>query len=274
MVYIKCDENTPVKHNVIRRIQAERAINIRGLRVKVLFDRKGRRYLVSGVDDFHTNYGMITSQALMSAKAGDLVVSNKGEKFTVTEPSILDQIAKAKRGPQAMTLKDMGLAIAYSGIRSGSRVLEAGTGSGLFTMYLAHIVHPETVTTYEVREDHAAIAEKNLRKYGIQNVMLKIKDIYGGVEGQGFDAVFLDLAEPWMALEHAGGALRNGGTLVSYSPSINQSRQLAEKLGDMWLHETFECILRHWKPLKMSPDTRMIGHTGFLTIARKLIGGN
>ena len=63
--------------------------------------------------------------------------------------------------------------------------------------------------------------------------------------------------------------LKIGGVLVSYSPSINQSRQIAEVFGD-YQHETFETILRHWKPVKMSPDTRMLGHTGFLTVARKL----
>jgi tRNA (adenine57-N1/adenine58-N1)-methyltransferase catalytic subunit len=237
--------------------------------MRLLIDPKGNRYLVSGESDFHTKYGAVKAGAIVSAAAGEVIESNTGVKFTVLDPNILDYIAKARRGPQAMTLKDMGLAVAYSGIRSGSRVLESGTGSGLFTLYLTHIVYPETVVTYELREDFADIARKNFERFGVKNVRLELRDTYLGIDEKGLDAVFLDLAEPWRVVPNLGGALKVGGILVSYSPSINQSRQLAEVL-DGYMHETFETLLRDWKADKMSPDTRMLGHTGFLTVARKL----
>ena len=144
-------------------------------------------------EDLHCSYGMVRWADIEAAGIGGVVKSNKGVGFNVLEPSILDFIAKAKRGPQAMTLKDMGLAVAYSGIHSGSRVLEAGTGSGLFTMYLAHIVYPEDVVTYEVREDFRNIAKKNFERFDIKNVKSELRDIYEGVDELGLDAVFLDL---------------------------------------------------------------------------------
>lgn len=221
-------------------------------------------------EDLHTNYGMVSGADIAAAEPGAEVESNRGVKFAVLEPNIIDYIDKAKRGPQAMTLKDMGVEVAYAGVHSESRVLEAGTGSGLFTMYLAHVVAPETVVTYEVRDDFAAIARKNFERFGIQNVRLEVRDIYEGVGENGLDAVFLDLTEPWRVVPHLLEALKTGGMLVSYSPSINQSRQLFDVLEGGYMHETFECILRNWKPDKMSPDTRMIGHTGFITAARKV----
>jgi tRNA (adenine57-N1/adenine58-N1)-methyltransferase catalytic subunit len=238
--------------------------------MRLLIDHKGNRYLVNGGSDFHTKYGAVRADALSSAAPGGVVESNTGIKFRVLEPTILDYIDKARRGPQAMTLKDMSLAAGYSGIRSGSRVFESGTGSGLFTMYLAHVVAPETVVTYELRDDFAQIARKNFERFGIGNVRLELRDTYEGIDERGLDAAFLDLAEPWRAVPHLKEALKVGGTLVSYSPSINQSRQIADALEGGYLHGTFECILRDWKPDTMRPDTRMLGHTGFLTVARKL----
>jgi len=79
----------------------------------------------------------------------------------------------------------------------------------------------------------------------------------------------LSLGQAALRVGDEGDALKVGGIMVSYSPSINQSRQLAEVLDD-YMHQTFEAILRNWKAPKMSPDTRMLGHTGFLTVARRL----
>jgi tRNA (adenine57-N1/adenine58-N1)-methyltransferase catalytic subunit len=238
--------------------------------MRLLIDHKGNTYLVGGDSDFHTKYGALKAAAIKEAKPGDLIESNTGVKFRVLEPNIIDYISKARRGPQAMTLKDMSLAAGYAGIRSGSRVFESGTGSGLFTMYLAYTVYPETVVTYELREDFAEIAKKNFDRFAVKNVRLELRDTYAGIGETELDAAFLDLTEPWLVVPHLKDALKIGGILVSYSPSINQSRQLAEVLQESYMQETFETILRDWKPDTMRPDTRMLGHTGFLTVARRL----
>ena len=237
--------------------------------MRLLIDHKGVKYLVNDGEDLHTKYGVVKSVDIQKAKPGTVLKSNTGIKFTVIDPDILDYISKAKRGPQAMTLKDMSLIAGYAGLQSGMKVVESGTGSGVFTMYLAHILHPGRVTTYEIREDHADIAKKNFERFDIKNIDLKLQDIYEGIGESGLDAILLDLTEPWLVVDHAREALKIGGRLISYSPSINQTNQLADRL-DGFLYESFECILRHWKEDSMRPNTRMLGHTGFLTVARLL----
>ena len=85
--------------------------------------------------------------------------------------------------------------------------------------------------------------------------------------------IFFDLPEPWEASEHAAKALKFGGYLVSYSPSIEQVKRFVTHLPREFEEpNTFELILREWEvsPQRIRPKTRMIGHTAFLTIARKL----
>lgn len=236
----------------------------------LLVDDRGNTYLVKGDSDFHTKYGYLLAGQLKKAKPGSVLESNTGRRFRVLNPDVTDYVAKAKRGPQAMTLKDCALIAGYTGLHSGSRVVEAGVGSGVHSIFLANIIAPSTLTSYEIREDFAEIARSNFKKFGIENIEVKIRDIYGGIEERDLDLVSLDLAEPWRAVEPAKKALKVGGYIASYSPSINQSRQFVEALGGGFAYETFEAILRNWKEDTMRPDTQMLGHTGFITIARWL----
>jgi tRNA (adenine57-N1/adenine58-N1)-methyltransferase len=218
----------------------------------------------------HTSYGVIKKEVLSQCKPGEVVESNIGKKFRVIEPAIIDFIHKAKRGPQAVTLKDCGIIVAKTGIKSKSKVVEAGAGSGLLSMFLANAVKPGKLVSYEVREDFAEIARKNFERFGIKNVELKVKDIYAGIDEKDLDAVILDLPEPWLVVEHAKVSLKTGGYFVSYSPSITQSKRFYDTLGEDFLSETLETLERSWNMKTVRPDTRMLGHTGFITIARKL----
>ncbi|MBM3309624.1 MAG: methyltransferase domain-containing protein, partial [Candidatus Altiarchaeales archaeon] len=220
--------------------------------------------------DFHTKYGFLTEAQLKKAKPGDVLESNTGRKFFVSTPNVTDFVQKAKRGPQAMTLKDLSLIAGFTGLHSGSKVVEAGTGSGVLSIFIANIIAPAKLVSYEIREDFAEIAKKNFEKFGIKNIEVRMKDIYQGIDEKNLDLVSLDLAEPWLAVPHATKALKVGGYLSSYSPSISQSKKLVDALGENFQQETFETLKREWKMDAVRPHTQMLGHTGFLTIARLL----
>ncbi|NCN65494.1 MAG: tRNA (adenine-N1)-methyltransferase [Candidatus Altarchaeum sp. CG03_land_8_20_14_0_80_32_618] len=234
---------------------------------KILIDQKGRKYIFKN-DDLHTKDGMIKADEINKCEVGETVKTHIGTEYTVIYPNITDMLQKAKRGPQAITLKDAALIAGYANLHSGSRVVNSGTGSGILDIFLAGIVYPEKVLSYEIRDDFAKIAGKNFERFGIGNVEIKIKNIYEGIDEENLDAVILDLPEPWLVINFAAEKLKIGGILISFSPSIEQSKKFHGALNMNFLQETFECVLRNWDMKVVRPCSRMIAHTGFITVAR------
>jgi tRNA (adenine57-N1/adenine58-N1)-methyltransferase len=76
-----------------------------------------------------------------------------------------------------------------------------------------------------------------------------------------------------MIVPHAQIALKACGTIVSFSPTIEQVVKTAEALKENGFVsiETIECLLRGMQVErgKTRPHTLMTGHTGYITFARK-----
>jgi len=226
---------------------------------------------------FHTHKGFLKLDDLIGKMFGDTVRTSLGVDFTVLEPSLTDYIMKSSRKTQITYPKDAALIVMFSGIGSGSRVIESGTGTGALTTALAHYVKPEgRVYSYEVREEFQKGAEKNLKRAGLLKfVDLKSGDATLGFEERDVDAVILDLAVPWLVVPHAYEALKPSGTIVSFSPTIDQVVKATEALKEQNFVriETVECLMRGMQVErgKTRPQTLMTGHTGYITYARKAL---
>ncbi|MGH8995677.1 MAG: tRNA (adenine-N1)-methyltransferase, partial [Acidimicrobiales bacterium] len=156
--------------------------------------------------------------------------------------------------------------------------LEAGVGSGALSMTLLRA--GASVIGYEIREDFAAHAKINVVAQLGEAVdyRVEVRDVAEGIAETDLDRVILDLPEPWAVVPHAAVALRPGGILLSYLPTINQTTQLRDALArsGFGLAETVEILRRTWhvEPRSVRPDHRMVAHTGFLTTARVLARRN
>jgi len=244
--------------------------------VLLYLDRR-RTYLVKVEKEknFHTHKGFVKLDNLIGKGYGTKIKSNLNVEFVALKPVLRDYIMKSFRKTQIMYPKDIALTIMFSGIGPGSKVVDAGTGSGALTTALAHFVKPEGhVYSYEVREEFGEIAKKNLTRSGlIDFVELKNKDVIGGIDESDVDAVILDLATPWLVIPNVYAALKPSGTVVSFSPTIDQVVKTVEALKENSFVdiETVECLMRGMQTErgKTRPHTLMTGHTGYITSARK-----
>jgi len=242
-----------------------------------LTQRKTYLIKVEAGKSFHTHKGFIKFDELIGKDYGYGIQSSLGVKFVVLKPLLRDYIMKSVRKTQITYPKDIALIVMFSGIGPGSHVVEAGTGTGALTTALAHCVKPDgRVYSYEIREEFIKAAEKNLKRADLMDfVELRNKDITQGIHESDVDSVILDLAVPWLVVSHAYDALKPCGTIVSFSPTIDQVVKTVEALNENGFVdiESIECLMRSWQVErgKTRPQTLMTGHTGYITFARRLI---
>ncbi|MGI9210252.1 MAG: tRNA (adenine-N1)-methyltransferase [Rhodococcus sp. (in: high G+C Gram-positive bacteria)] len=251
-----------------------------------LTDAKGRKYTVvlEAGKEFHTHRGGIVHDALIGADEGSVVTSTNGTPYLALRPLLVDYVLSMPRGAQVIYPKDAAQIVHEGDVFPGARVLEAGAGSGALTCSLLRAVGPEgTVISYEVREDHAVHAVRNVETFFGErpaNWNLTLGDVADyDLEAHGHvDRAVLDMLAPWDALPAVADALVPGGVLIVYVATVTQLSKVVEAMREQacWTEpRSWESIVRGWHVvgLAVRPEHRMQGHTAFLVSARKLAEG-
>ncbi len=223
----------------------------------------------------HTHLGFMTHDSLTGLVYGSLVKTQLGHPYVLLKPSTFDLVMHVKRTSQIVYPKEIGYLLLKMNIIPGTRVVEAGTGSGALTLALARAVQPTgKVYSYEEREGMQANARYNLERAGASAyVEFKVRDIRAGFDEHEADALFLDLREPWLFLSQAHAALIGGGFFGALVPTMNQVSEVLtemERLGGWIEIEVSEILHRFYKTNaeRLRPADRMVAHTGYLLFAR------
>lgn len=244
----------------------------------LLLDPRGRRYLIEirPGQTFQYHGGWLRHEALVGVAPGTVVRSSGGGRIAALRPRLADYILKMKRGAQVVYPKDIGPIIHWADIRPGDLVVEAGSGSGALTLALLRAVGDQgRVVSVEVRPDHLAHARTTVARF-LGEIPNNLTFVEGRVEDVlpewAPDRVILDLPEPWEVAAPAAAAFAAGGVLCAYLPTVPQVQRLHEALRHTRRFiavETFEMMIRNWKVegRVVRPESLMVGHTGFLTIA-------
>ena len=240
-------------------------------------DRKEFVIRLQAGQELQTHRGCIAHDELLGQPVGRQIRTHLGYPFVVLEPSTFDLIQKLKRVTQIMYPKDIGYILIKLNVMPGSRVIEAGTGSGGLSLALARALGTEgRLYSYEARADILRLARKNLEDLGLAgSVEFKLRDIAEGFDEQDVDALFLDLRHPTSYLPQVVAALKDGGFFGAILPTTNQVAELiyalegAKTFGHI---EIEEILVRPYKavPGRLRPVDRMVAHTGYLVFARKV----
>lgn len=246
----------------------------------LLIDQRDRTYLltlqVGGT--YHTHSGTLAHDELIGADEGTRLETSRGMVLVAFRPRFADFVLKMPRGAQVVYPKDIGPILMYADIFPGALVLEAGTGSGALTIALCRAVGGAgRVVSYELRDEHRDKAAANIEAFFgsmPDSVDLRRGDVVEvPITGERYDRVVLDMPEPWAPLGVLAEVVAPGGVVCAYLPTVMQVQQLVLALpANGFQHvETFETLRRGWHVTERSvrPDHRMVGHTGFITIARR-----
>jgi tRNA (adenine57-N1/adenine58-N1)-methyltransferase len=246
----------------------------------VLFiDRKGRRYLkVLRRGKKLEIRGDLAPESLYGLEEGSHVKFSTGERYLVLRPTYADLIPHLPRAAQVIYPKDTGPLLVWGDVYPGATVIEGGVGAGALTIALLRAVGPTgRLISYELREDFAAAARRNVGTFfgEAPNWTIKLRDLYEGFDETGVDRLFIDLPEPGRALDVVARALRPGGVFVGYVPTVLQLKDTVETLQrrpDFAEIESFETLMRNWhvKGMSVRPVHRMIAHSAFIIVARRL----
>ena len=252
-----------------------------------LTDSKGRHYTIvlEPGKEYHTHRGALAHDDLIGKPEGSLITSAANTSYLAMRPLLPDYVLSMPRGAQVIYPKDAAQIVMWGDIFPGARVLEAGAGSGALTCSLLRAVGDQgRVISYEVRQDHADHAIRNVEQFFGKvpdNWSLTVANLAehpSAADGGEVDRAILDMLSPWEVLPTVAASLIPGGVLVVYVATTTQLSRITEALREQqcWTEpESFETLMRPWHvvDLAVRPEHRMIGHTAFLLTARRLADG-
>jgi tRNA (adenine57-N1/adenine58-N1)-methyltransferase len=238
------------------------------------------RFLLKSGGTFQFSGEKLAHDLVIGQEDGLEVTLSRGTRLFALRPTLSQYTLKMTRGAQILYPKDLALILMWADIYPGAKVLEAGVGSGALTIPLLRAVSDSgQVISYEIREDFADRANKNIKEYvsptEYHRLLIRQHDIYDGILDDELDRVVLDLPEPYRVVPHAANKLRSGGIFLAFVPTVPQIERVVEALRSesrFELIETFETLLRPWniEGRSVRPHLRMVAHSGFIIVARKV----
>jgi len=238
--------------------------------VSLLLVHEDREYLLAPGETLETDLGVL--EVPEDVEPGEVIETHLGTTFTARRLRGPDLFHHLERTGAPMMPRDIGLVIGHTGIGSGDRVLDAGTGTGVLAASLGRA--GATVRTYEQDPEFADTARENMRLAGVgDTVEVRTGDVTEELdELSGFDVLTLDTEDAPDVVAHTPNLLVRGGFVAVYSPFVEATRETVERAREVGLEEirTLETIQREmdFDDRGSRPSTAGVGHTGYLTFAR------
>ncbi|KAG2201264.1 hypothetical protein INT47_006767 [Mucor saturninus] len=205
--------------------------------------------------------GAIAHDSIIGKQPRSIIrTGNDSVGYMVHFPTLEEFVVNVPRACTPIYPKDASTIVQMLDLEPGHRVLEAGTGNGSLTLYMARAVAGGgdcvgKIDTYDIRESHSNTARKHVERYSRGKYSPVVSFHLGAVadtlpqqeEGKGqYDAMVLDMPEPCDQIPRLLPYLRNDRFLVCYLPNMTQVLALAELIIDLPLVME-DCIEAEWK---------------------------
>lgn len=243
----------------------------------LLLDDKNKKFIVwpsRGTQEI-AGLGVVDTDKLFG-RTNSSKINIACKEYLLLETSLLDILNCIKRGPQWIMPKDSGQIVIECGIGPGNKVLEVGAGNAALTIVLAYFVGSEgKVVSYECNPKFAHLAMQNIEFAGMSGIVeLREEDAVKCKDLAAYDAVVMDVPQPWDLLEMSTKALKTSGYLCAYVPTMNQAENIVKKMRDAGYSET-KVIENLQRELVVGehgtrPSFEMLGHTGYICLGRKI----
>ncbi|KAI8350621.1 S-adenosyl-L-methionine-dependent methyltransferase [Choanephora cucurbitarum] len=249
--------------------------------------------------------GKITHADIIGKKPRSVInTQDDSYKYMVHFPTLEEYVTHVPRACTPIYPKDAATIVQLLDLEPGHRVLEAGTGNGSLTLYMARAIFDGTdgtsqLDTFDIREAHSNTAKKHIERYARGKYSRMVQCHIGAVADQlpmltepneQYDAIALDMPEPNDQIPRLLPYLKNDRFIVCYLPNMTQVLSLAEQIIDLPLVME-ACIEAEWKEWEVrathirsrlvdgdgKPDAWVCrpknfdvkGHTAFLVKLRK-----
>jgi tRNA (adenine57-N1/adenine58-N1)-methyltransferase len=240
--------------------------------VSYLLVREDREYLVEPGERLESDLGIL--EVPDDVAHGDELETHIGERFVVRKPRGPDLFEHLERTGAPMMPRDIGLVVGHTGVAAGDRVLDAGTGTGILAAYLGRL--GVEVVSYEQDPEFADVARENMATAGVDCVEVRTGDLTDDLDAlSGFDGVTLDTGDAPKVVAAVPDLVVPGGFVAVYSPFVESTRACVEAAREAGLVDvdSLETIQRgmDFDDRGSRPSTRGVGHTGYLTFARRSV---
>ncbi|XP_040580597.1 tRNA (adenine(58)-N(1))-methyltransferase catalytic subunit TRMT61A [Lepeophtheirus salmonis] len=208
-----------------------------------------------------TPFGAIKVQELIGVKYGTRIIVSKSNSYVYALRPTPELWTKClPHRTQILYTMDASMIVAGLELKTGSTVIESGTGSGSLSHALARVTGSDgKLFTFDFHEERAKIAQKEFKSHGLDSVIVEHRDVCS--KGFGLDVladgVFLDLPHPWEAMPHAKKSLKPLGRICSFSPCIEQVQKAALSMKEQGFKDirTIEVLLREFQVRKIIQQT-------------------
>ena len=253
-----------------------------------LTDERGRMNTITLEEGgaFHTHKGFLNHDVIIGQPDGSVVTNTAGHQYQALRPLLSDFVLSMPRGAAVVYPKDAGQIVTMADIFPGARVVEAGVGSGALSISLLRAVGDAGyLHSFERRQEFAEIARGNVETiFGGPHPAWHVSlgdfqdEVVRAEEPGSVDRVVLDMLAPWECLDAVATVLTPGGVWINYVATATQLSRTAEAIradGRFTEPDAWESMVRGWhlEGLAVRPEHRMVGHTGFLLVTRRLADG-